>query len=132
MRPIAALFAVALVVTGVWYLRDATMSTHTVQDPESRLALVVEADTHGAEPGQSLREYTYAKILSCRTEVGRSDPVDALKSVGDTEGRFRIVLQPSLDDTNRTQFRGCLEDWNLDHVQIDVISMEHLPPPTTD
>ena len=132
MRAIAAVLVAALILTGVWYLRDATMSTHTVQDPESRLALVLEAETHGAEPGQSLREYTYAKILSCRTEVGRSDPVSTLEPVNDTEGRFRIVLQPSLDDTNRKQFRGCLEDWNLDHLQIDVISMEHVPPPTTD
>jgi hypothetical protein len=34
------------------------------------------------------------------------------------------VLQPALDETNRKQLRGCLEDWTIDSVRADVVSLE--------
>jgi hypothetical protein len=34
------------------------------------------------------------------------------------------VLVPALDQTNRRQFRGCVEDFVTDHLQIDVIELE--------
>jgi len=36
------------------------------------------------------------------------------------------VLQPSMDDTNRRQFRGCLEDWKIDQFQLDVIRLAEI------
>lgn len=89
------------------------------------MELVVEAETHGSEPGQTVAEYTRAKILVCRTEVGLSDPVIDLEPLGD--GVFRTVLQPALDATNRKQLRGCLHDWNVDHLLVEVVSMKDLP-----
>jgi hypothetical protein len=29
-----------------------------------------------------------------------------------------------MDDTNRRQFRGCVEDWIVDHVRLDVVRLE--------
>ena len=125
-RLFGALLGVIVLGAGIYALRGATMSTHTGQDPASRLSLVVEAEVHGSETGQTLVEYTEAKILYCRTEVAYTDPVTDLEPVGD--GVFRTVLQPALDSTDRTQFRGCLQDWNLDHVLLRVVSMDPLPP----
>jgi hypothetical protein len=31
---------------------------------------------------------------------------------------------PRLDETDRHQFRGCLEGWAIDHVRLDVVSLE--------
>jgi hypothetical protein len=33
---------------------------------------------------------------------------------------------PGLDETNRRQFRGCVEDFMIDHLQIDVIDMTQI------
>jgi hypothetical protein len=33
------------------------------------------------------------------------------------------VLRPSLDDSDRRQFQGCLDDWRVDGVLLDVESM---------
>jgi hypothetical protein len=34
------------------------------------------------------------------------------------------VLEPTLDATNERQLRGCLEDWTIDHVRLDVVDFE--------
>ena len=60
---------------------------------------------------------------SCRRAASRStsDLDGPIESLGD--GRFRAVLTPAMDETNRRQFRGCVEDFMIDHVQIDVIEL---------
>ena len=60
-------------------------------------------------------------MLTCRLEVN-SDVVGDIEPLGD--GRFQAVLSPSMDETNRRQFRGCLEDWQIDHVRLDVLSLD--------
>lgn len=123
-RVAVALLALALLAGGVWQLRSATMSTHVPVDPGSQLAVTVDAETHLSETGQSLVEMVTAKVSMCRLEVRTSDPTGPLEPGPD--GRFRFVLQPSLDDTDRTQFRGCLEDWNIDHLLVDVVEMREV------
>jgi hypothetical protein len=61
-----------------------------------------------------------AVLLMCRLEVGNADLVDA-RSQGD--GRYTATFRPGLDHTNRRQLRGCLEDWAIDHLRIDVLSL---------
>ncbi|MGH9138967.1 MAG: hypothetical protein ACRD0G_18300, partial [Acidimicrobiales bacterium] len=100
-------------VAGVLALREATLSTH--QPVEGRgMELVVSARTRGGEQGQTLAEMVEAQLLACRLEV-TSDVVGAIEPLGD--GRFRAVLEPAMDQTNRRQFRGCVEDFMIDHVQ---------------
>ena len=106
----------AIGVIGVLALREATLSTHEEVDArETRL--VVSGQTKGGEEHQTLSEMVEAQVLSCRLEV-ESDLSGPLEHLGDD--RFRAVLVPALDDSNRRQFRGCLEDWIIDHVQLDV------------
>jgi hypothetical protein len=61
-----------------------------------------------------------AQVLLCRLEVS-SDVVGNVEAIA--SGRYRAVLAPSMDESNRRQFRGCLEDWVLDHVRLDVVRL---------
>jgi hypothetical protein len=113
-----ALGVVGLVVgvVAVLLLREATLSTHEEVDAR-QTDLVVSAETKGGEPNQTLSEMVEAQLLSCRLEV-ESDYSGPIERLGD--GRYRAVLVPALDESNRKQFRGCVEDWVIDHVQLDV------------
>lgn len=118
-----------LLAIGVFALREETMTRHEPVPEDSRLAVVIDASTKLAE--QDVREMAWAKVLMCRTEVRNSDPVTRLEELpGASEGeqRYRFVLQPTLDEADRTQFRGCLRDWNLDHLRIEVLRYEELAP----
>ena len=119
----AAAAALVIGVVGVVALRDATLSTHQPVRPDSRIELVVHVRTHGLERGQTAAEATEALVLTCRLDVN-SDPDGPIEDLGD--GRFRAVLRPSMDATDRRQFRGCLEDWNRDRVLIDVVRLAEL------
>jgi hypothetical protein len=110
----------AIGVVGVLALREATLSTHGKVDPDSRVELVLDARSRHREPGQTLPEMVEALLLTCRLEVN-SDVVGTIRADGD--GRFRAVLQPGLDETNRKQLRGCLEDWTIDSLRVDVVSV---------
>jgi hypothetical protein len=103
-------------IVGVLALREATLSTH---EPVSGrgMELVVHAKTKGGEEGQTLSEMVEAQLLSCRLEVG-SDLDGPIERLGD--GRYRAMLVPALDETDRKQFQGCVQDWIIDHVQISV------------
>ena len=122
-RLLLAGIGVVIGVIAVVALREATLSTHEEVAPDSRIEVVVTARVKGGEAGQTLEEMVEAQLQACRLEVN-SDIVGEIESQGD--GRFRAVLMPSMDQTNRRQFRGCLEDWLIDQFQLDVIRLEEL------
>ncbi len=97
-------------------LREATLSTHEEVPRQSTTEVRFEAATRGGERGQSLPEMVQALVQMCRLEVSSdlAGPVEALD-----DGYYRAVLRPALDQTNRRQFRGCVEDWTVDHLQTD-------------
>lgn len=104
-------------------LREATLSTHHYTEPGSRTEVIVEGRAKGAEPGQTVAEMVEAALRTCRLEVN-SDLLGPIVGVG--RGRFRAVLTPAMDETNRRQLRGCLDDWAIDHFQADVVSLTDL------
>jgi hypothetical protein len=117
-----ALGAVGLAVGvgGVLALREATLSTHgEAVGPE--IVVVVSAERRGAEPGQSLAEIVTAQFETCRLEV-KSDLAGPVEDLG--EGQFRALLRPAMDQTDRKQFRGCMEDWVIDHVRVNVVHLD--------
>lgn len=109
-------------VGGVLALREATLSTHESVDA-IETEIVVHARTKGGETRQTLPEMVDAQLQACRLEVS-SDLTGPIESLGD--GRYRAVLTPALDQTNRRQFRGCVEDWLIDHVLIDVVDLTQI------
>ena len=111
----------ALGVGAVFALREATLSTHQPVQPGSQVEVVVSARTHGGEPTQRLDEMVEAQLLTCRLEVN-SDFAGPIEALGDDA--FSAVLTPALDETDRRQFKGCVEDFIIDHLQIDVLRLE--------
>ena len=109
-------------VVAVLLLREATLSTHERVDAR-QTRLVLSAETKGGEEHQTLSEMVQAQVLTCRLEV-ESDVEGPIERLGN--GRYRAVLEPALDDTNQRQFRGCLEDWVIDHVKIDVLELDQI------
>lgn len=117
---VLALAGVAAVVA----LREPTLSTHQPVPPGSSVELVVAAHSRGAERSQGLDELVEAQLATCRLEIN-SDLIDVGPMPGgDADDRYRAVLEPGMDDTDRRQFRGCVEDWTIDHLSMDVISLE--------
>ena len=123
VRLLLAAVGLWITVVAVLALREATLSTHEPVAPSSRIELVVAARAKGGEPTQSLAEMTEAQLLACRLEVN-SDLTRPLEEI--ERSRFRAVLSPSMDDTDRRQFRGCLENWAVDHLQLDVIRLTEI------
>lgn len=110
----------AIGIAGVLALREATLSTHEEIEGDG-MELVMSARTKGGEASQTLAEMVEAQLLTCRLEVS-SDVEGPLESLGD--GRFRTTLTPAMDKTNKRQFRGCIEDFITDHLQIDVLELD--------
>jgi hypothetical protein len=119
LRLLLGAVGVAIGIVGILALREATLSTHE-SVTAAQTELVMSADTKGGERNQALPEMVEAQLKTCRLEVA-SDVDGPIESVG--EGNFRAVLVPALDETNRRQFRGCMEDWVIDHVRINVTEM---------
>jgi hypothetical protein len=117
---VLALAGVAAVVA----LREPTLSTHQPVPPGSSVELVVAAHSRGAERSQGLDELVEAQLATCRLEIN-SDLIDVGPNPdGEANERYRAVLEPGMDDTDRRQFRGGVEDWTIDHLSMDVISLE--------
>jgi hypothetical protein len=122
-----ALGAVGLAVGvfGVGALREATLSTHHPVAAGSESTVLVRAEQKGEEPGQTLAEMVDAQLSMCRLEVS-SDLVGPVEDLGD--GTFEAVFAPAMDETNRRQFRGCVEDWTTDHLRVDVLEIGAVDP----
>ncbi len=112
----------AIGLVGVLALREATLSTHEAVAAR-QVEVVVSARTAGGEASQTLAEMVEAQLLTCRLEVN-SDLDGPIEPLGD--GRFRAVLVPAMDETNRRQFRGCVEDFVIDHLQIDIVEFNEI------
>ncbi len=117
-------------VAAVLALREATLSTHQPIASDSRVEVIVESETSRRERGQNVTEMTEALFLTCRLEIN-SDLVGHIEPLDDVdldEGIFRAVLQPAFDETNERQFRGCLEDWTVDQLLVDVQHIQEINP----
>jgi len=121
---VLAIVGLAIGILGVGVLREATLSTHDAIRPGSQVELLIEGDVNQNERTQTLAEMVEAQVLVCRLEV-KSDLVGEIEERDD--GSFRALLAPGLDETDRRQFRGCLEDWVIDGVRLDVIALNTLP-----
>lgn len=116
-RIVLGAIGIAVGFGGVLALREATLSTHQPVGADSKAIVEFSAWTRNAEKGQTLEESVEALLLACRLQVGNSD-VHRITRLD--EHRFEAELRRGLDQTNRRQLRGCLEDWTLDYVRIDV------------
>ncbi|MDP1819437.1 MAG: hypothetical protein Q8K58_06015 [Acidimicrobiales bacterium] len=112
---------VALGVAAVLALKEATLSTHHRVDPKTTAVVTLDARSKGAERGRSLGDMVETLLLACRLEVARTEMEGPVRELG--SGRYEATFRPMLDETNQRQLRGCLEDWSIDHILIDVVSI---------
>lgn len=126
LKVLAWVVSALAVFVAIMALRSQTLSTHYAVPPESQMEVVVDADTRAGESSQSLHELAMAQVLSCRLEVQADAVDDRIEPIEGDHTRFRFLLQPSLDKTDRRQFRGCIEDWRIDHLRLRVVEMVEL------
>jgi hypothetical protein len=127
LRTVGLVVAAVLLGVGVYALREATESRHYETHPDSRSIFVVDASTNGAGESHSVHEMAAAQLRLCRLEI-QSDLVGPIEPLDRDSTRFLAVLQPSLDETDRVQFEGCVEDWLLDHLRLRIVSSERRVP----
>ena len=134
LRPGAILFGALGMAVGtgaVLGLREATLSTHQPVGRDSVVVIVLDATVNDPEGGRTVDDMVEALLMSCRLEVDHSELVAEVDGgpglVGVDQGnghtQFRAVFRPGLDQTNQRQLRGCLEDWSIDHLRVDVLSI---------
>jgi len=124
-RLLAGLVALA-VVAGVLALRERTMTRHEPGRPGTATEVVVRARVRGATPRSAPDEFAAALLLACRLEVD-AEPAGPMERPGPGVQRYRLVLEPALDEFDERRLHGCLEDARLDHVQLEVVSLRPLP-----
>lgn len=122
-RIVAVVVLLGVVAIGVQRLALATMSRDTPTDPRSRSEIVVRA-VAVREPEYGLLEMTRALLLACRLQV----TVDLVEREFEqvSNDTFRFMVQPSLNESDRRQLHGCLEDARLEHLQLDVVAMRRV------
>jgi hypothetical protein len=123
VRPGAVVLGAVGIAVGtgaVLAMREATLSTHQPVGRDSEVVIELEADVNDPEGGRSTDDMVEALLTACRLEVDHSEVVDL---ANDGDGRYTAVLRPGLDQTNQRQLRGCLEDFSIDHLRVDVLAI---------
>jgi hypothetical protein len=113
--------AVAVAV-GIIVLRDTIGSRETPVDERLDLAVELRAAIIDEAP-EAIEDMTHGLMGVCRLEID-ADLVGAHRLDAD---EFRFVLSPTLNETDRRQLHGCLEDARVQHLQVDVLDMAEQP-----
>lgn len=123
-RALAFVVAGGLLAGGIVALREATLTRHVQDVPGEavRLDLRVRAQLEEMPPGTTLPQLAAAVVAACAPEV-RGSPEGPPELLGDPqheEARFTTTFRPALGESDQVQLTGCVEDWLVDHVLVDV------------
>lgn len=100
-------------------LMDHTLSRHEAVPPDSELEVEMTVATRtGVEAGNE--EIAEALVFACQLEVRSNVLPGSIETL--EEGRYRFVMRPGLDDSDRRQLIGCLQDLRIDNVLANVVS----------
>jgi hypothetical protein len=100
-------------------LMDHTLSRHEDVPPDSELVVELTIATRaGVEAGNE--EIAEALVVACQLEVRSNVLPDSIETI--EEGRYQFVMRPGLDDSDRRQLIGCLQDFRIDNVLANVVS----------
>ena len=132
-RALLALLLVVGVAAGVLALRAELMTVEEPDQAGSYTDVSIAATTR--EDPSLLREMTLSLVSTCR-HLANAD-VAAQSFVEQEPGRYAFRLRPGLDEFERRELRGCLEDLRVQHLLLEVSSIETLhagdpdeiPPP---
>ena len=110
------------VFVGAIVLADTMLSRHDDVPDGSELVVEMLISTRGAVEADT-QEIAQALAVACQLEVRGNVVPGSIETIDDS--RYRFVVRPSLDRTDRHQLRGCIQDLRIDGVLADVVSMEH-------
>ena len=100
-------------------LMDHTLSRHEDVPPDSELVVELTIATRsGVEAGNE--EIAEALVVVCQLEVRSNVLPDSIETIED--GHYQFVMRPGLDDSDRRQLIGCLQDFRIDNVLANVVS----------
>ena len=125
MRAVAIVVAAALAAVGIYYVRAATIGRDTPPDAGSSLEVAVRASTV-REPESATLEMTRALFDICRLQVDSTVVEDRFQRL--ESDLFRFVLRPNLIERDQQQLRGCLQDARMQHLLLDVVTMQEFEP----
>ncbi len=124
MRHLAAWLGFLLFVgIAIPILANATMSKRTPVDEGSTMEVIMTARI-SHEPQNSIGEMARTLFATCRLQVPAVVHEEGFRRLA--TDRFRFVIQPSLNESDRRQLHGCLEDSRLQHLQADVIAIREI------
>lgn len=124
VRGIVGLVAFAVVAAGLYVVRENTMAREDVSADLNRHLVVEFRVDAQLLPSHELPAIASAVFNACRleAEAGLSAPVTQL-----SEHRFRAVLTPAPNDTDRAQLSGCLSDLTFAHTRSGDVEMREVP-----
>lgn len=100
-------------------LMDHTLSRHVDVPADSELVVELTIATRaGVEAGNE--EIAEALVVACQLEVRSNVLPDSIETIDD--GHYRFVMRPGLDESDRRQLIGCLQDFRIDNVLANVVS----------
>jgi hypothetical protein len=132
-RTLLGLLLAAGLAAGILALRAELMTVDVRQAEGSFTDVFVTAETR--EDPTLLREMTLSLVRTCRHLVNAD--IAAQSFVEDGVGRYAFRLRPGLDEFERREMRGCLQDTRVQHLLLEVHSIQTLhaedpaevPPP---
>ena len=125
MKRVLAWLAAALVAgTGILFLR-AELMTVDIPQPEGSYTDVVLAVS--IREDESVRdEMARGLVSTCRLLVNADVVEDTFTEVDD--GVFAFRVRPGLDEFDRRELKGCLQDTKVQHLLADVRTLETIAP----
>jgi hypothetical protein len=118
-RVVAAGAVVVALVVGVLAMREALETRHEVMPPQSHLVVDASASVRG--PREQAPSLARGLVAACVVEAATESQVVGFTWEGG--GRFRFVARPALDEPDRRQLRGCLEDLRVPRLLVSVRAM---------
>jgi hypothetical protein len=115
---LVGLVIVALAV-GVIVMREALETRHEVMPARSHLVVDASASVRG--PRENASSLARGLVAACTVEAATEAQVVRFTWRG--QGRFRFVTRPALDEPDRRQLRGCLEDLRVPRLLVSVDDM---------
>jgi hypothetical protein len=97
-------------------LRESLETRHVVMPPASRL--VVHATAHVRGESELAPSLARALVSTCLVEAASAAEVHTFAFAANRH--FRFSTRPALDEPDRRQLRGCLEDLRIPRLKVTV------------
>jgi hypothetical protein len=115
---VAGVLVIALVLA-VGCLREEIETRHEAMPPESRLVVEATARVRGSRAHAPA--LARGLVSACLVEAAANSDLASFEW-GEQE-QFRFIARPSLDEPDRRQLRGCLEDLRIPRL---LVSVDHM------